>query len=529
MWDNDYSKLHRDEVAKMPYENDADYNNPFDIVSTFSDYHKNIFIPQVKEVIDNYNVAGIWVDGDAWCVIDDYSPLSEKFIPEGVSLKEHKEYGRKRYMECFKNYVDELHKHKPDFKIINNWAYSTYMPEKIDIDVDYLSADIHGLEPVEHTLIESKMFAAQDRKWDIMSWASLFAPINDGVRVAFSRRSAPQTNQEAAITVSHGGGFQYIVYQNADGSVSVDKNKMFKEVADFMHKRRFLYDRKTVSQVGVFYSKEGQYKDTEKRLYHVARTGRDVMKCISDCEYTADFVMEHQLDDISKYDVMVVSEWDNISDCFKKILVDYAKNGGNLLVVGAEACSQFGKITGADFSEVQKDANYLALVDDAFVRFKGSFIDLKKGTKDVYFNLDLRDTVGAPMYRTDDYGKGKIAYIPFDLGKAYREYEICYIRDYLKEVMNTLCEPVIKVNKQNVLITALKDDDKTYVNLVNCLTPGGYVFDYIPEMCNVDVEIKGKYNSVSMPLSEEFTYEILEDKVLVHLPKLEIHSVIELK
>ena len=42
-----------------------------------------------------------------------------------------------------KKYTDELHAFKPDFRITSNWMYSSYVPEKPEVGIDFLSGDYH--------------------------------------------------------------------------------------------------------------------------------------------------------------------------------------------------------------------------------------------------------------------------------------------------------------------------------------------------------------------------------------------------
>ena len=40
----------------------------------FSDYSGKFLIPQIKEMMDDYAIDGVWIDGDCWSTGPDYSP-----------------------------------------------------------------------------------------------------------------------------------------------------------------------------------------------------------------------------------------------------------------------------------------------------------------------------------------------------------------------------------------------------------------------------------------------------------------------
>ena len=104
-----------------------------------------------KTIIDKYKIDAIWVDGDCWATRVDYSPkMLEGFQKEtGIATIPKKntdkgffefiEFNRRKFKEYVSKYVSVLHTYNPDFQITSNWIYSSQMPEKPDINVDFLS------------------------------------------------------------------------------------------------------------------------------------------------------------------------------------------------------------------------------------------------------------------------------------------------------------------------------------------------------------------------------------------------------
>jgi len=53
---------------------DAEGQVSRDYTSLRGGYSDGLLIPQLSEVIDRYDVDGVWIDGEAWAVNPDYSP-----------------------------------------------------------------------------------------------------------------------------------------------------------------------------------------------------------------------------------------------------------------------------------------------------------------------------------------------------------------------------------------------------------------------------------------------------------------------
>ena len=188
-------------------------------VTLFGPYADDLLIPQLKELSDKYGVAGVWIDGDCWAVERDSSEYAKPHLKENMTEREHNEIMRKAYTKYLKHYVDALHAHNPDFTIASNWAYTSYMPESIKADVDFLSGDYPNYNSVHIARYEARCIANRGKPWDLMAWGFEWTHGTE--------KPAPQLMQEAAMTLSLGGGFQVYVTQNRDGSAKRSLNPRF--------------------------------------------------------------------------------------------------------------------------------------------------------------------------------------------------------------------------------------------------------------------------------------------------------------
>lgn len=533
VWDMEYVKNHPDDrelnAEGKPYDHS---------VSLFGNYDKDLLIPQLKELITEYGIAGAWVDGEIWAMHRDYSEKAKPFLWEGITEEEHSALMREKFFEHIRNYVKATHETDPNFKITSNWLYSSYAPEKPAIDVDFLSGDFDPNNSTDTSRFESRCLAHQGKPWDLMSWSFC---IN-----TYAEKPAVQLCQEAATVLTLGGGYQAYIMQNKDGSARRYRGDRFKVLSQFCRDREMLYGKKPLAQIGLLYSADSFYKMADVFNDRGAKEHlKGTLNALLDCQYTVDMLLEYRLSEAHKYDMIVVPQWKYISDDNKQKLLDYANNGGKLIVIGHECCSQFGKLAGADLGE-KVIMNYCYLKDntDLFAHFADYFdnqsdpdcqipiLDLKKGEGGLYLWPDLRYW-SYPSYRTDSYGKGSITYIPFDLGSFYFHSCNFIYQNYLTEVLNGLSAPFVKLNAKRVDITMQENDGGVYLNLVNMnqgrnnLTYN--VYDEVPPVYNLEIKINKAYSKVSMPLGEQFTYSVSGDTTTVKMDKLDIHTIIELK
>lgn len=538
LYDVSYTKAHP-EMAECDKE-----GNPTDYVSLFGRYAEDYLIPSINEMIDMYDIDGVWMDGECWAVHRDYSPLAKEHMPNGFS----DDVMRKAFEEYMKKCADAFHEHKPDFKYISNWAYSSYMPEKpIEGVLDSLSGDYPPTDSIYAARYEGRCLAAQNMPWDLMCWSRMREWLNPYFS---SLKTEQQLKQEAAAVLMLGGGFQLYITQNRDGSARRLEYKPLAGLSDFVHKRKMLFKKKTLAQVGIYYSARSRYENSE--IYNAAGATEPLIGIINSvlsAQYTANVVLEYQYEEFSHYDIMVVPEWNDMSDEEIRRLADYARNGGKLVVSGGELCIRFGKELGYEFERVMPDKKNTAYTDqeasdDSFIRYQlkdddggmeqinGEFANLGDGEEYLYYNNDLRDSA-IPAYRICETGKGSTAFIPFDLGENYFKIRTQKKMHFIQKILNKLAAPEIEINRTNIDISVLGNVDGIYINLLN-MYQNRYdvkfdIFDEVPPIYDIELRVKGKFSHVSMPLGEEFTYEIKENYVQINLKKLEIHSIIELK
>lgn len=497
-----------------------------EIISFYGDYCEKYMIPQLKELIEEYDIDGAWIDGEAWAVKRDYSPKAAPYFADGIDDIERCKIIRKAFYEYVKKYVDAVHSIKPDFKITSNWIYTSQAPDEPTVDIDFISGDFAPYNSVHSVRFDTRCITNQGKPWDLMAWSFYTDHLYCHIE-----KSAVQLMQEAAMVLSQGGGFQMYITQNKDGSARNIRNSKFREIAEFVRKRYINFEKKTKAQVAVYYSADSAYAEKSGEIIFKPepKIPVGVMDCVLDMQYTCGVVLQHQWQSFDDYEIIIVPEWKYLTDIEIERLKDYANRGGKLVVTGADLAVRIG-----GFSEDKIQRDVVKAIKDkecSFIRFKSNFIDLGEGSGTIYTNMDLRDAylVG---FKTVACGAGSITYIPFNFGEQYFGNKNFIFIDYLKTVLNSLSMPHILINKKNIDITVQQDGETTLVNLINMQQNRHSleytVYDEVPEIYNVEVTFDKEYSNVTMPLGEDFECETVDGKTVVRIKKLEIHSIIKI-
>ncbi|MBO5223271.1 MAG: hypothetical protein J6C23_02000, partial [Clostridia bacterium] len=365
--------------------------------------------------------------------------------------------------------------------------------------------------------------------WDIMSWG-----FNHGDK---SDKSAVQLIQEASVVMSNGGGFQIYDTQNRDGSARKIDGKRLEIISNFVKERKFLFNKKPFADFGVLFDSDDFY--AKSKIFNAGGCLNPIIGMVNallDVGRTVNILLSTQEDEYKNHKALVVAQLDKMSDERIEKLITYAKNGGNLLVVGEDASIRFldktgGKYNGKRTGRVYiNDGEYFSLAHDIGMKLETmSCLDLGDGEGYLYSDRSKNYPL-VPAYRIDKIGKGCIAYLPLDFGNWYLTYANLAKQGYIKNIADTLVESSVVVDKKNIDITTQKDGDSVIVNLVNINQSRHSLsytsYDEVAPIENITVKINTPYKSVSLPFNEAHSVEYKDDCVIIKLDKLDIHTAI---
>lgn len=555
VWDNQA-------VKKYPHwaRWDAD-NRPSDrYTSTFSAYGDSLLLPQLTELSQTWGVDGAWIDGECWALQLDYRPEAvAKFrretglpdaprTPADPAWHRWREFNRREFRRYVARYVEGIHRVNPAFQLTSNWAFSSMMPEAVDVPVDFLSGDVASANGVLSAAFQARCLAPQGKPWDLMAWG--FGTDFKGLHVA---KSVPQICQEAAQVLAMGGAFQVYFNQNRDASIRVRNVPVLAEVGRFCRARQFLHRSVPKPQVALLYSREALAR-LAKNLYNPsdAEIGpfKGILTALMDAGHSVEIRSEHHLPDaaaMARFPVIVVPEWDFLDEAFRKNLVAYAEGGGNLLVLGTESTRLF--------------APQLGVRPDTAARFTGTFCfnaDLTGRREQVSCLTAARlpfsvaatgvETLGA-AYRFEDtrertgalatvrpLGRGRIAGLYLNLGESYFNRRSHDLRDLLDGLNRRLYTPAVRVEGTHLAHVVLAEQDgRTLVNLLNVAgahdAKNTFAYDEIPPLRNLTVRLAATRKPsavVLLPENKPLPFAWKAGEVVVTVPELHLHEVLRL-
>ena len=324
--------------------------------SVFGTYVDQLLIPQLKELAGDYGVDGVWVDGECWATEPDYGERAARMFREATGINdipksaadphwyEWMQFHREGFRKYMRHYVASVRSEHPDFQICSNWAFTHHMPEPVSVALDFLSGDYSPNNSVNSARFAGRYLAWQGIPWDLMAWS--FS--HNSSSPPWEQKPAIQLKREAAIVLALGGGFQAYYTQNRDGSVRLHELKEMAEVARFARERQqYCHHSTQIPQIALLMSTSDYQRNAWSLFPQYKGHSQGVLQCLLECQHSVDLISEEMLmPDMSRFPLIVIPEWKNISPSFCDDLIDYVKNGGSLLVIGNETSFQFAELSG---------------------------------------------------------------------------------------------------------------------------------------------------------------------------------------
>ncbi len=536
--------------------------------SMFSPIAQELIIPQLKELRRDYDLDAVWIDGECWGVQVDYCPAAQELFkskygdvkiptdPKDELYFEYLQMLRQKYREFLAGYLKEMKDFDPDFEIASNWAYSSFMPEKCTLDVDWLSGDLPPYNSVNSARLEARCLRHHHKKWDLMSWG--FFNKKGSI---LNTKTPIQLQQEAASVIAQGGGYQVYFSQVPDGSVRPWQINKLVDVAKFCRERQtYCQNSQPVLQTAVLFSTDGVYRmgTKYKRVFGPwgdKETGgmapiRGIIQALSEAQVAFDLMMEHQIiENLTQLDLIIIPEWPSLEKEFKNRLIAFAQDGGSLLAMGPQSTKLFENELGVTFtSDTQNSDRWLGFNDSYACYLKNDFISVQPGDRQTaigtirsltltgHMSLDPhKNQKDTPAATVNKLGKGQIAGIYIDFGRNYALAANSNSRDFLKSIVDKLLpEPLVKVaGSHYVDVIVNKVDNKLAVNLVNTAGPHAdnyiHVFDDIPPVGPLQVSIKTpeKPKSITLqPANIKLEYTNDGKYSTVTIASLKLHQIL---
>lgn len=428
------------------------------LTSTFSEYVDQRMIPQLKEAIDQYQIDGAWVDGECWAVQPDYHPNARTAFHAGTGLgklpqtpddpgwREFLELNREQFRRYVRRYVDELHRYRPGFEIASNWLYTTYVPERPQIPVDFISGDYLGNAALARARLEARYLSSVGKPWDLMAWGFQSGRENP---VGPVHKPAVQLMQEAAVVLAQGGGFQVYYQPTRTGYLDERHIEVMADLARFCRQRQQLCHRsETVPEVGILFSSHSLY-NTVPKLF--GGWGSEVdpaqgwVDLLVENQIPTDVIPDWRLAELAaSYACIIVPEWPDIGHEATQILLDYLRDGGRLLIAGAENAHRFIECLQVELRGRPRRVAAYVPGKEVFANASGLWQDIEPTTAFVVLHRyptydSTRDA--HPAATLNSWGDGRVLAVYGPVGIAYAATHAPELRRVLGNLVRQLYEP----------------------------------------------------------------------------------------
>ena len=515
--------------------------------SFYSPYADRLLLPQLRELAGDYGVDGAWVDGECWASAPDYRTQAvEAFQSKtGIATAPRKrtdpgwfeflEFNRDLFRTYLRRNVAEMKRTHPKFEFCSNWAFTDHMPEPVSIPMDFLSGDYSPEDSVNSARLSARYLAEQGKPWDLMAWSFTTKPSKDGR----SEKTAIQLQREAAVVVALGGGFQAYFTQKRDGSIREERLPVMGEVAAFCRERqKVCHHAKPVPQIALLFSTHAHYRRVSGLFSRDASRIAGTLNALLDGQHSVELTGEHHLRGrMQEYPLIIVAENQPLANEFKEELLNYARKGGNLLVVGAQNAVAFQEELGVSIANPERPAAELALrlgAESANLKAELAAATLGTSARALgAFTVTGGNTTPLPLASVAKLGKGRIAATYVTLGQAYFQNPTSSESALLSGLVRELFpRPLVEVSgSREVDVSLMTKAGLLNINLVNSSGPHRTepILDTIPPTPPLSIALRTSKKPKSArlePGGQPLPVAFAKGVATISVPPVPVHSIV---
>ncbi|MCL5408578.1 MAG: beta-galactosidase trimerization domain-containing protein [Candidatus Omnitrophica bacterium] len=574
-----YHTFYSEPIAeKFPEWREKESDNKYKGISIcmLSPLLEEHMIPQLEEIVKNYEIDGLFLDGTIAqnsCYCESCRKKFKNFsgldIPIDTNSPDWKTYIKWKldiFKEIRKKIIKTIYEKRKDVLIAFNYAYTIRQPEIPPANLGFITLDINPKNQVFTASYQTKYLSTLNTSFDIMNTAFLQWWGDYGMKPSTSLK------QECATIIANGAktfiGHQMYPQFKVEDAIMGE----FKKTFDFVKKREDICkDTTPLSDVAVLSSTHSYF--THKPNFFIDETPlRGLHKILLESGISYNILNEKNLlENINNYKLIILPDQRYIDTDLIQKLKKFVEKGGSLI---------------ATYLTASQDKNYqfknqLFLEDILGIKFKGfypnshAYIDirdnqLKKNCLDMpiltwteftYVNpvtcrvlADLRDIylrndnklqfqfaassphtlTGYPSITLNNIGKGKAVYISGDIFSAYIKKNQWNLKYIVKNLIDMLIsEKLIELDAPDVIeVVAAKKNNNIIIHLINhngerSIDDNYALTEHIIPIYNMKMKIRCKKYPKSIkllpeniPLSGKFD----NNTILIDIPKIEIHS-----
>jgi len=331
-----------------------------------------------------------------------------------------------------------------------------------------------------------------------MAWG-----FNRGEDTQWLHKTALQLQQEAAVVLGQGGGFQIYYQPTRSGWVDESLVDVMAEVARFCRARkRVSFKTQTVPQVAVLLSITTFHarSDSPFGSAELLRPAAGALQGLLELGYSVDVLGEHTLRErLWEYPLVVLPECDELPADLVAALRERVKAGGALLIIGAGAARLFRRELGVRLrGEPVQTGSYLD-TDGVPVHIPGPWQRFVPTSARVVGRclpgVDRRRK-GEPAASLAACGKGRIGAVYGPLASALRACGHPLLRGFLGRLARWLFPaPLVRLSGLPAVDLSLRRrGDMLLVHLLNTsvvqTAPRLAALDFIPPVGPVELSVR---------------------------------------
>ena len=467
-----------------------------------SDYVEKLMIPQMRELIDRYDVNGFWTDADMWAVEPCYcsrclaafeaetgivTPPTDATQPAWVQWINFTRAGFEQYVT---RYVEAVHHHRPGVKVCSNWMQTFNHPGEPITPTDWISGDCAASGGLDNSRCEARFISTRGKPWDLMFWTSYWAGEMFEAACPWTFKSTEMMCQELCHVLALGGNVMLYLYAGPmrDGSLVDWQMDRVAEVGRFVRSRQSLcQETTTVPHIAVLHS-EYHWRDTwpANNILWGGDTAptRGAAYALLDSQMPVDILDEWALIPIlNQYPAVVIGEQTHLSEQMVIAVQNYVRGGGRLLLVGAKMIDRFGEdFVGASITaRDEAGVRFVETSDAAVPIYSATWTRLSAtsaspaGAMRAVPTLEPQPSDTA-AYLINRVGSGQVTYVPYDLFRAYEKCRYPQQRELIatlvREAFGAL--PVTVNGPRGIDVVVRRKGNQTIIHLLNRTsgTPG---------------------------------------------------------
>ncbi|MCC5827858.1 MAG: hypothetical protein JJU36_00295 [Phycisphaeraceae bacterium] len=550
VWDARAIELNPD-WARIDESGNADLR----ITCRHSEYLDELMIPQLLEIIDQYDVDGFWVDGDnwaskpCWCVrcltaFGEQSGQEAPRRPDHPYWHEWLAFHRELFVDYLNRWIDAVHDRKPDCVAISSYAFGARQPDRlIEAPIDCMSGDMDFRWGAEHAMLESRVFNARGLPWNLMAWMHTKPGEMRDPR-PWVVKPLIHLCQELSEAIAQGGAAMVYEQPQRSGWLTGWHHERIAALADFLRKRKpFCRDTQTASEVAILHTADHFYRNNIP-LYEYEPATEPI-------EGTLHGTIEHQLSvdiltedaferNANGYRLLIVPEQTNLDARIRDQIEAFAQRGGHVLMTGAHLAVQTPDLVGADPAGEPIERGNILPIQGACARLFGTWQPVKPrdGGEPLIHRLSDQEP---EKDRTDDVlvtrriiGQGSIIAAHGPLFGYYFNSRFTDLRRLIHELIDHAgIDWRIQADGASRLeIVARTRGEQLLIHLINrgpgiVLPPKRILIDELPPLMDIQLKIALPEPPAAItlePSGQTIATQHESGTLHVTIPKLEIHE-----